>query len=73
MLLCAYVEYGGDMATKAQDYKARIANQKRYKTVPHQFTKKVFNWLYCSGCGLVTLKNESTRKRMAESCQSMED
>lgn len=60
-------------ATKSQNYKAKIAEQKKYKTVPHQFTKKVFNWLYCSGCGLVTLKNESTRKRMAQSCESMED
>jgi len=61
------------MSTKAQDYAARIKSKKLFKTVPHQFTKKVFNWLCCTGCGLVTLKNESTRKRMQESCVSMED
>lgn len=58
------------MATKAQDYQAR---QKKFRPVAHQFTKKVFHWWYCSGCGLVNLKNDSTRKRMAEGCQSMED
>jgi hypothetical protein len=61
------------MATKAQDYKARQLSAKKFKTVPHQFTIKVFNWLSCTGCGLVTLKNEATRKRMTESCVSMED
>ena len=58
------------MATKAQDYQAK---QKKFKVAAHQFTKKVFHWRYCSGCGLVNLKNESTRKRMVEGCQSMED
>lgn len=61
------------MATKAQDYKARQLSAKKFKTVPHQFTRKVFNWLSCTGCGLVTLKNEATKKRMQESCVSMED
>lgn len=60
------------MATKAQNYKAKLANEKKFRTVPHQFTKRVFHWLYCSGCGLVNLKNDSTRKRMAEGCESME-
>jgi len=58
------------MATKAQDFKAR---QKAFKKVPHQFNKKVCHWSYCSGCGLVALKNDATRKRMAQSCESMED
>jgi len=58
------------MATKAQDYQAK---QKKFRPVAHQFVKKVFHWRYCSGCGLVNLKNDSTRKRMAEGCQSMED
>jgi len=61
------------MSTKAQDYAARLKSKKLFKTVPHQFTRKVFNWLSCTGCGLVTLKNEATRKRMQESCVSMED
>ena len=61
------------MANKAQDYQAKLRSQKQFKTVPHQFNKKVCHWVYCSGCGLVALKNESTRKRMAEGCQSMED
>jgi len=28
--------------------------------------------MYCSGCGLVALNNEATRKRMAKPCESME-
>lgn len=61
------------MATKAQVYQAKIKSRKMFKMVPHQFTKKVFHWLYCSGCGLVNLKNDSTRKRMSQPCESMED
>jgi hypothetical protein len=61
------------MATKAQDYKAKLLSQKQFKKVPHQFTKRVFHWMYCSGCGLVNLKNESTRKRMSQPCEAMED
>lgn len=61
------------MATKAQIYQAKLSNAKKFKTVPHQFTKKICHWLYCSGCGLVNLKNDSTRRRMALGCESMED
>lgn len=61
------------MANKAQNYKARLDEKKKYKTVPHNFSGHVFHWRYCTGCGLVTLKNESTRKRMERSCESMED
>lgn len=61
------------MGTKAQAYKSRMINQKKFKTVPHQFSGRIFHWLYCTGCGLVNLKNDATRKRMAMSCESMED
>ena len=61
------------MATKRQVYESKLMNKKRFKTVPHQFTKKICHWFYCSGCGLVNLKNEATRKRMMLGCESMED
>ena len=61
------------MATKAEVYRSQQKQQKKFKTVPHQFTKKVCHWFYCSGCGLVLLKNESSLKRSKESCQSMEE
>lgn len=34
----------------------------------HSFTKKIFNWMYCSHCGLVTLRNEATKKAMKQPC-----
>lgn len=56
--------------TKDQAYRA---SKKAFKKVPHNFNKKVCHWMYCSGCGLVALKNDSTRKRMQQSCESMEE
>ena len=58
------------MATKRRIFEAR---QKAFKKVPHNFNKKICRWVYCSGCGLVALNNEATRKRMAKPCESMED
>lgn len=56
--------------TKDQAYQA---SKKAFKKVPHSFNKKVCHWMYCSGCGLVALKNDSTKKRMKQSCESMEE
>lgn len=47
--------------------------KKKFKKIPHNFNKKVCHWMYCSGCGLVALKNDATRKRMEKSCESMEE
>lgn len=47
--------------------------KKKFKSVPHKFNKRVQHWVYCSGCGLVALKNAATRKRMRQPCESMED
>lgn len=58
------------MATKAERYRAR---QRKFKVVTHSFTKKICHWMYCSGCGLVNLKNDATRKRMSQPCESMEE
>jgi len=57
-------------ATKRQVYEAK---RKSFKTTSHSFSKKVCSWVYCSGCGLVALNNEATRKRMQKPCESMED
>ncbi len=58
------------MATKRQTYEAR---KKAFKTTMHSFNRKVCSWAYCSGCGLVALNNDATRKRMAKPCESMEE
>lgn len=61
------------MATKAQNYMAKLLSAKKFKTVPHQWNGKICSWVYCTGCGLVALRNDSTRKRMQQGCESMED
>jgi hypothetical protein len=34
----------------------------------HSFTKRICHWSYCANCGLVTLKNEATRRAMKAAC-----
>ena len=58
------------MITKKQKWESK---QKTFKTTKHIFNKKIVSWVYCSGCGLVALNNDSTRKRMTKPCESMED
>lgn len=48
-------------------------NQSKFKVVKHNFSGKVLSYRYCSGCGLVNLKNEATTKRMNSPCESMEN
>lgn len=50
----------------------------KFKKTPHKFNgrlggKAKLPWPYCTGCGLVLLNNESTRKRAQQSCDSMEE
>lgn len=59
--------------SKAQQYEAKQKAAKKFSTTAHSFTKRVFHWPYCSGCGLVLLKNESTARRAVGPCESMED
>ena len=58
------------MITKKEKWKQQ---QRTFKTTQHDFNKKIVSWMYCSGCGLVALNNEATRKRMQKPCVSMED
>ena len=43
------------------------------KSYPHSFTRKILHWWYCSGCGLVLLKNDASRKRANGSCDCGDD
>jgi len=61
------------MATKAQTYQAKLTSSKQFRTTPHQWNGKICSWVYCTGCGLVALRNDSTRKRMQQGCESMEE
>lgn len=57
------------MQTKAQKYE----QQKKFKTSSHTFNKMIFHWRLCTGCGMVLLKNERSRKKASRPCESMEE
>ena len=39
----------------------------------HAFTKRALHWPYCAHCGLMCLRNDTTRKAMAAPCIRLED
>lgn len=57
---------------KVQDVKAFLADKGQRTTGQHAFTKKVLHWPYCSRCGLLALKNETTRREMSRPCVTEE-
>ena len=38
------------------------------KYEPHAFTLKIFNWRYCSKCGLMALRNKPSQKAVKLGC-----
>jgi len=61
------------MATKSEVYQSQQKQKRQFKTTQHQFTKRLFHWSYCNGCGLVLLKNDSSQKRSRGPCYAMEE
>lgn len=57
--------------SKKASWKQKKLNFKQ--NVAHRFDKKVMHWWYCSGCGLVALRNDVTRRSMSKPCISMEE
>lgn len=49
-----------------------LAQRGQIKRGPHEFTKRVLHWPYCARCGLVLLKNETTRKLAKKVCETEE-
>ncbi len=43
--------------------------RKRGPTGPHSMTCKLLNWWFCSRCGLVSLKNDVTRRALRAGCE----
>ena len=39
---------------------------------PHVFNRKILYWSYCSGCGMVLLNNEVSRKKARKQCEGLE-
>lgn len=56
------------MSKKQELYKNELKAEKNRKSTNHSFNKKVLHWSYCSGCGLVLLKNEATLKAASLPC-----
>lgn len=63
------------LSSKKQSYLSKKEHRKKFKIVPHRFDKKCLSgpWHYCSGCGLLALNNDVTRKSMRRPCNSMEE
>lgn len=40
---------------------------------PHQMTQKLLHWRYCARCGLLNLKNDSTRRALKRECVTEEE
>lgn len=53
----------------------KIVKKQKFKTSPHLFNGKLhcLPWYYCSGCGLILLNNDATRRRANQPCFSMEN
>jgi hypothetical protein len=41
---------------------------RRIVRAPHSMTRKLLNWYFCSRCGLLSLKNDVTRRALREGC-----
>ncbi len=42
------------------------------KRGPHQMTKRILHWPYCSRCGLMALKNDASRAALKRECVTEE-
>lgn len=38
-----------------------------------RMTERILHWLYCAYCGLVNLKNDTTRRALRATCEWLED
>lgn len=40
---------------------------------PHSMTGKILHWPYCKRCGLIALKNDTTKRALRKVCEWIED
>ncbi len=57
---------------KIENVSEFLAYRGQRKEGPHQMSDRILHWLVCSRCGLVALKNETTRKILRKSCVTFE-
>jgi hypothetical protein len=55
-----------------KDVKAFLDSGRTVRGV-HAFTKRILHWPYCVHCGLVLLRNDTTRRAAKAACLQLED
>lgn len=58
--------------TRVVDVARFLAEKGERRVGEHAFTKRVLHWPYCAHCGLVLLKNDTTRRAAAAKCITYE-
>jgi hypothetical protein len=57
---------------RVTDVRAFLSSGRVVKGV-HSFTKRILHWPYCAHCGLVLLRNDTTRRAAKAACIQLED
>ena len=52
----------------ASDVRAFLERRGSARTGPHRMTEQILNWIYCARCGLLALKNNTTRLALRRPC-----
>lgn len=59
--------------TKIQNVKEFLERKGIKRVRDHSFKSQILSWPFCSQCGLVLLKNETSRKCAQQKCVVWED
>ncbi len=51
------------------DTKEFLTRKGSIRRQPHNFSRKVLSWMSCCTCGLLTLRNDPTKKAMKKMCE----
>lgn len=53
---------------RVSDVREFMARRGTVRTGPHNFDRKVCHWSACKHCGLILLRNDTTRKARKKPC-----
>lgn len=53
---------------RVTDVRAFLAQRGTRSTAPHDMTGRVLHWPMCRRCGLLGLRNDTTRRLLAKLC-----
>lgn len=57
----------------SNDARSFLSMQGQKHRGTHRMTERILHWLYCANCGLVNLKNDTTRRALRATCEWLED